>query len=83
MCSLRPLAFLLAIAYVLSAQSDRGAITGIIADPSSAVAARARIEARNVENGSVYQAGSSVTGNYVLPQLPAGSYEVTVTVTGF
>jgi len=65
------------------AQSDRGSITGTIADPSGAVVASAKIEAKNVDNGSVYEAGSSTTGNYVLPQLPTGNYQLTVTVTGF
>jgi len=65
------------------AQSDRGSITGTIADPSGAVVASAKIEAKNIDNGSVYEAGSSTTGNYVIPQLPTGNYELTVTVTGF
>ena len=65
------------------AQSDRGSITGAISDPSGAVVAAANIEAKNVANGSVYKAGTSTTGNYVLPQLPTGTYQLTVTVTGF
>jgi len=65
------------------AQSDRGSITGTIADPSGAVVASAKVEAKNIDNGSIYEAGSSSTGNYVLPQLPTGNYELTVTVTGF
>ena len=64
------------------AQSDRGSITGTIGDPSGAVVAAAKVEAKNVDNGSVYTAGSSATGNYVLPQLPTGNYQLTVTVTG-
>src|SRR5438105_654285 len=65
------------------AQSDRGTITGTISDPAGAVVAGAPIVARNVETGAVYQAGSSTTGNYTLPQLPTGNYEISVTVTGF
>ncbi len=65
------------------AQSDRGSITGTISDPSGAVIPGAAIEAKNVDNGTVYQVGSSTTGNYVLPQLPTGNYQLTVTVTGF
>lgn len=64
-------------------QSDRGSITGAISDPSGAVVASAGIQAKNIDNGTVYTAGSSTTGNYVLPQLPTGNYELTVTVTGF
>jgi hypothetical protein len=65
------------------AQTDRGTITGTIADPAGAVVASAKVEARNVETGGVYEAGSSGTGNYTLSQLPAGTYEMTVTVPGF
>jgi len=56
------------------AQSDRGSITGTIADPSGAVVASAKVEAKNIDNGSIYEAGSSSTGNYVIPQLPTGNY---------
>src|SRR6476661_6556449 len=64
-------------------QGDRGTITGTVADPAGAVVASAAIEARNTENGSVYDTQSTATGNYTLSQLPAGSYEITVTVPGF
>jgi hypothetical protein len=65
------------------AQSDRGTITGTISDPAGAVVASAAIEARNTETGAVSQAASSATGNYTIPQLPAGTYELSVTVPGF
>src|ERR1700730_12018724 len=65
------------------AQSDRGTITGTIGDPAGAVVAAAAVEAKNVENGTVYRAASSATGNYTLSQLPAGTYEMSVNVPGF
>ena len=64
------------------AQSDRGTITGTIADPAGAVVSGAPIEVRNAETGAVYQVGSSATGNYVV-QVPAGNYQLSVTVPGF
>src|SRR2546429_661328 len=64
------------------AQSDRGTITGTIADPAGAVVSGAVIEVRNVETGAQDQGGSSATGNYVVP-VPAGNYQLTVTVPGF
>ncbi|HXP86031.1 MAG TPA: carboxypeptidase-like regulatory domain-containing protein [Bryobacteraceae bacterium] len=67
----------------LLAQSDRGTITGTVSDPAGAVVANAPVEARHLETGAVYQAGTSSTGNYTLAQLPAGNYEITVTVPGF
>jgi uncharacterized protein (UPF0333 family) len=70
--------------YAISAfaQSDRGTITGTIADPAGAVVAAAAIEVRNVASEAVYQVGSSATGNYVV-QVPTGNYQLTVTVPGF
>src|SRR6478672_4787624 len=81
---LRPIAVCLFLAATLAfAQSDRGTITGTVGDPAGAVVAGAPIEARNVETGAVYQAATSTTGNYTIAQLPAGTYELTVTVPGF
>ena len=74
---------LLASAVVVLAQSDRGTITGTVADPAGAVVAGAAIQAKNTETGAVFQAASSDTGNYTLPQLPVGTYEISVAVAGF
>lgn len=71
------------LAPALFAQSDRGTITGTVADPAGAVVAGAPIEVRNVETGVVNRAASSATGNYTLAQLPAGQYELAITVPGF
>ncbi len=65
------------------AQTDRGTITGTVSDASGAVIPGAAIEAKNTGTGIVYTAGSSETGNYTLPQLPVGAYEVSVTLPGF
>src|SRR4029077_16909036 len=65
------------------AQSDRGTITGTIADPAGAVVANAAIEARNTETGSVFPGASSATGHYTIASLPSGNYEISVTVPGF
>src|ERR1700722_6864016 len=79
----RLLIFTLLFALTALAQSDRGTITGTISDPAGALVANAPVETRNVETGAVYQAASSATGNYTLPQLPTGNYELSVNVTGF
>jgi len=65
------------------AQTDRGTITGTISDPAGALVAGAAVEARNVATGSVFPVASSATGNYTIANLPAGDYELTVTVAGF
>src|SRR5215470_15858301 len=75
-------AFSLLTAVTLVAQSNQGTITGTISDPAGAVVPAAQIEARNSETGVVYRGGTSNTGNYVIP-VPAGTYEIAVTVPGF
>ncbi|HXP84873.1 MAG TPA: TonB-dependent receptor [Bryobacteraceae bacterium] len=76
---------ILSVGLALSAlaQSDRGTITGTIADPAGAVVASAAVQLRNTETGAVHQAGTSATGNYTLAELPAGTYEFSVMVPGF
>jgi hypothetical protein len=64
-------------------QSDRGTITGTVADPAGAVVANAPMQARNTNTGAVYEAASSNTGNYTIPQLPPGTYEISTSVPGF
>jgi len=77
------LSFFLGAAIAMWAQSDRGTITGTVSDPAGAVVAAAAVDARNTETGAVYQAASSATGNYTVAEVPAGTYELSVTVPGF
>jgi len=74
---------LLLIVPTTLAQSDRGAITGTITDPAGAMVPNAAVEALNLETGATYKAAASETGNYLLGQLPAGKYELSVSVQGF
>jgi hypothetical protein len=60
-----------------------GTITGTITDPAGASVANASVQARNVESGTVYPVQSTTTGNYTIPNLPVGTYELDVTATGF
>jgi hypothetical protein len=65
------------------AQSERGTITGTILDPTAAVVSSAPVQARNLATGAVFDAATTPTGNYTLPELPPGTYELSVTVPGF
>ena len=76
-------ACLLALASTAFAQSDRGTITGTVLDVSGAVIPTASIQAKNTATSEVYTAGTTGTGNYTLANLPAGTYEFTVTAAGF
>ncbi|PWU02644.1 MAG: hypothetical protein C5B51_20485 [Terriglobia bacterium] len=73
---------LLAVSTVFG-QAASGTITGTVVDPAGAVVAGANVEARNSQTGVVYPAVSTNTGNFTLSQLPPGTYELTVTVSGF
>ena len=75
--------FLSARSFLALAQSDRGTITGTISDPAGAVVSNAAIQARNLGTGGLYDVVSTATGNYTLAELPAGTYEIAVTVPGF
>src|SRR5678815_5051536 len=73
----------LLFACVAFGQTDRGAITGTISDPTGAILANAEVEARNAGTGQIYPTTSTATGNYTLAQLPAGAYELSITAPGF
>ena len=75
--------FSLIATVVAIAQSDRGTITGTVSDPAGAVVASAAIQAKNVQTGAIYETASTTTGNYTIPQLPAGTYALSVSVQGF
>ena len=70
-------------AATLRGQTALATVTGTVNDPTGAVVANAPISVRNMENGQVFTAASSDTGNYTVSQLPIGDYDLTVAVTGF
>jgi hypothetical protein len=80
-------ALLSAILVITSAaafgQSTNGAITGVVTDSSGAVVPGAKITAQNKDTGFVYNADSTGTGNYTVPQLPTGTYDLRVEASGF
>src|SRR5580704_11616916 len=82
MFSLKTTVVFFALSLAAFAQTDRGSVTGTVSDPAGAVVPGAQIVVKNVDTGIVFQGGASATGNYVIP-VPAGNYELSVTVTGF
>ncbi|MGB8060565.1 MAG: carboxypeptidase regulatory-like domain-containing protein [Candidatus Sulfotelmatobacter sp.] len=77
------LAFMLLAAVGASAQTFRGTILGTVTDPSGAVIAGANVTAKNTGTGLVRSTTTSGDGSYSLPELPIGSYDVTVSQAGF
>src|ERR1700730_15020697 len=76
-------AALLLLPCLLMAQSYRGSIRGKVADPSEAVISNAKVRVRGTANGQRRDTLSGPDGVYVVAELPAGQYEVTVEVAGF
>jgi hypothetical protein len=77
------LLFVLLAAVSLSAQTFRGTILGTVTDASGAVVAGAKVSAKNAGTGLERTTDTSADGSYSLPELPIGTYIVTVTQTGF
>ncbi|HBY62940.1 MAG TPA: hypothetical protein DEH78_24215 [Solibacterales bacterium] len=73
----------LALALPANSQTVLGSITGRVLDPSDASIANAAVTATNTNTRVVYKTISNEAGNYVLPQLPVGLYEITVETAGF
>jgi hypothetical protein len=77
------LVFVLLAAVSLSAQTFRGTILGTVTDPSGAVVPGAKVTVKNTGTGLERSTETSADGSYSLPELPIGTYTVTVTQSGF
>ncbi|MGA7907517.1 MAG: carboxypeptidase-like regulatory domain-containing protein, partial [Candidatus Sulfotelmatobacter sp.] len=77
------LVFLLLASASVPAQTFRGTILGSVTDPSGAVVAGAKVIVKNVGTGLERTTETSADGSYSLPELPIGTYTVTITQTGF
>src|ERR1700693_4659423 len=75
--------FVLLAAVGLSAQTFRGTILGTVTDPSGAVVADAKVVVKNTGTGLERTTETSGDGSYSVPELPIGTYNVTVTQSGF
>ena len=77
------LCLVLMAAASLAAQTFRGTILGTVTDPSGAVVSGAQVEVKNTGTGQVRTSVTSADGSYSVPELPIGTYVVTVTQSGF
>src|SRR5947199_4877367 len=77
------LLWLLLVSSSLLAQTFRGTILGTVTDPQGAVVAGAKVIAHNLNTGLERTTGTSADGSYSIPELPIGTYKVTVSQSGF
>jgi hypothetical protein len=84
--SMRNLLFILVsfalLIQCLSAQQTLGAITGTVTDPSGAVVSGASVKAINIAT-NLEVVSQTRNGSFLIRDLPAGTYRVTVTKDGF
>src|SRR5207237_8138757 len=67
----------------LPGQEARGTILGRVADQTDAVIVAAKVEATNVATGVPFTTLTNAAGDYILPFLISGTYEVKVESQGF
>src|ERR1035437_3312469 len=75
--------FILLSATLLVGQTFRGTVLGSVTDPSGAYVAGATVKVRNAATGIERTTVTSADGSYRVPELPIGSYSVTVSQSGF
>src|ERR1700732_2024098 len=77
------LAFFVLASISLFAQTFRGTVLGTVTDASGAVISGAKVAVRNVNTGQERTTETSADGSYSVPELPIGTYTVTITQSGF
>ena len=75
----------LALAFVPSAfgQAESGTVAGTVTDSTNAVVSGAAVSLKNVATGAERTATTNNLGAYTIPGLTPGSYEITISKTGF
>src|SRR5215470_10587038 len=73
----------LSAALVLLAQGDRGVITGNVKDGSGAVVPNAQVTAIHRATNTFFRANTTASGDFTVPALPVGDYQVRVENSGF
>ncbi|HVO64420.1 MAG TPA: TonB-dependent receptor [Terriglobales bacterium] len=76
-------AFVVIAAALVSAQSFRGRIIGKVVDGKGAVVPEADVKATNVDTGFTRTTITAPDGDFGLSELPLGTYDLTISKTGF
>jgi len=81
------LRFVVVCVFLMSAmlfgQTFRGTILGTVTDPTGLLVAGATVKVRNIATGLERTTTTTGDGSYAIPELPIGSYTVTISQTGF
>src|SRR5438270_1422606 len=72
-----------ALASAASAQTSLATLRGKVSDEQGGVLPGATVTARQIETNTTRTSVTEALGQYVLPNLPAGTYELTVELAGF
>jgi hypothetical protein len=81
--SVRSPLVLLLMAVCAFAQADRAVITGTVKDTTGAVVPGAMVTATHVDTKTDYKTKTTASGNFTVPSLPVGTYQVKVESPGF
>ena len=74
-------ALILGVSFQAFAQE--ATMVGTVTDPSGSVIANAKIMAKNLETGLLHTITTNEAGQYVLPDIHIGHYDVKAEATGF
>jgi hypothetical protein len=77
------LLFLLTLAWPVAALAQQSTLVGTVTDSTGAVLVGVRVTAKNVNTGETREANTNEVGQYVIPNLKAGVYEVSTEMAGF
>jgi Carboxypeptidase regulatory-like domain len=83
MRQLRTLLIFLAFGALGHTQTFRGAINGRVMDPSGAVVPAARVVGEDTATGIEHTTVTTSDGQFAFQDLPLGTYQVTITASGF
>lgn len=68
---------------VLTAQQDRGTLTGTASDPAGAVVPGVKVTITNTATNATYETATNSAGQFTMPNLPIGPYRVQYETAGF
>src|SRR5258707_5988790 len=75
--------FILIVGVPAFAQTFRGTVSGTVVDSQNAAIANADVQLTNPATGTTLRVKSSASGEFNFPELPVGTYELTVGASGF